>query len=150
MLFEPFEEELDLPTLLVQSRDGQGREREVVGQEAKALACLGVDESNPSQRIGVVEVGVEAGQQHGLVELHASFLVHWPRSAPLEGEILLGPCDEKGLTLVESMESREIQISAIDDVKGASFKGHQIQDLHFVCICRANVYKSGDVSPQVQ
>ena len=42
VLFDPFEEQLDLPAAFVQSRDRQGGQDRVVGQEDERLARLGV------------------------------------------------------------------------------------------------------------
>ena len=43
MLFDPFEEQLDLPALFVKCANSQRRKRHVVRQELQCLARLGVD-----------------------------------------------------------------------------------------------------------
>ena len=44
MLFDPLEEQLDPPSGLVEKRDCQGWEVEIVGQEGESLASFGVYE----------------------------------------------------------------------------------------------------------
>src|ERR1039458_4361697 len=44
VLLDPFEEQLHLPTALVEQGDGQGGEREVVGQKDQVLARLRVQD----------------------------------------------------------------------------------------------------------
>ena len=43
VLLDPFEEQLDLPAVLVKVGDGERREREVVGEKHESFARLGVD-----------------------------------------------------------------------------------------------------------
>jgi hypothetical protein len=42
VLFEPFEEQLDLPTCLIDFRDDDGLDLEVVGEEDQVLSGLGI------------------------------------------------------------------------------------------------------------
>jgi hypothetical protein len=46
MLFDPLEEQLDLPTALVDLGDSEGRQREFVGQEDESSVQFGVVESD--------------------------------------------------------------------------------------------------------
>ena len=42
VLLDPFEEQLDLPAILVDRRDGFGRQAEAIGEEDVVLAGLGI------------------------------------------------------------------------------------------------------------
>ena len=53
MLFDPFEEQLNLPPPLVKPRDRQRGQGEVVGQEHKPAIVLGVVIHDATQRVGV-------------------------------------------------------------------------------------------------
>jgi hypothetical protein len=57
VLLDPFEEQFDLPATLVQFGDGQCRQGEVVGQIDKEPTCLGVEEANTPQSVGVSPAG---------------------------------------------------------------------------------------------
>lgn len=52
MLLHPFEEKLHLPPIFVQSGNGQGRNREEVGEEHQRLARLGVVVADTAQVVG--------------------------------------------------------------------------------------------------
>ena len=54
MLFDPFEEQLDLPAALVERADRQRRQCRVVGQEDQRLARLGILEFDAPQMLGVI------------------------------------------------------------------------------------------------
>ena len=73
VLLDPFEEQFDLPTGLVNRRDGAGREFEVVGQEDIMLAGLAIPEADTTQQdrarfcLGAGKLdGLIAGQPLGL------------------------------------------------------------------------------------
>ena len=53
MLLDPLEEQLDLPAQTVELGDGEGGQREVVGEEDQSLAGLGVDEADQPQGVGI-------------------------------------------------------------------------------------------------
>ena len=66
MLLDPLEEQLDLPAQTVELGDGEGGQREVVGEKDQSLAGLGILEPDTSQRRGEALVRVEAGERDGL------------------------------------------------------------------------------------
>jgi hypothetical protein len=67
MLFDLFEEQLDLPTLPIKFGDGQGRQREVVGQKHQPLVGYGVAVlDSPQGRIELL-ARVKPGEHDGLV-----------------------------------------------------------------------------------
>ena len=65
MLLDPLEEQLDLPAQTVELGDGEGGQREVVGEKDQSLAGLGILEPDTSQRRGEALVQVEAGERDG-------------------------------------------------------------------------------------
>ena len=67
MLFDPFEEELNLPSTLVQLSNGQSREREVVGQERQPEIVLIVVKLDASKFLWVTLQRVEPGEGDGLI-----------------------------------------------------------------------------------
>ena len=53
MLFDPFEEDPDLPTVFEKQCNGQGWKNKVVGQEDESTIGFGVEITDSPQRIGV-------------------------------------------------------------------------------------------------
>ena len=95
MLFDPFEEQLDLPTALVDLGDGERRLGEIVGQEDQSVAVFFVVESDASELLGVIPFGVEAVEHGDLVALQPCGLVHGLRIEPMEVQVASGPGDEE-------------------------------------------------------
>jgi hypothetical protein len=60
MLLDPFEEQLDMPMVLVERADRGGRQGHLIGEEDQRLAGLGILEANAAQLRGIVLLGVEA------------------------------------------------------------------------------------------
>ena len=71
MLFDPFEEQLHLPTAFVKRGDGQRRQGRVVGQEHQRLAGLGVFETDTPQMLGIILGDIKSVQRDHLVADHA-------------------------------------------------------------------------------
>ena len=78
MLFDPFEEQLNLPTFMVQFRNGQRIfDREVVGKEVIDLARFKVFIHNKSERIRIFLDGVVTNKAYGLIGENSGVFVHW-------------------------------------------------------------------------
>ena len=60
MLFDPFEEEFDLPATFVEGADGRGWQDKVIGHEHECLARLVVFEADAAQVIGVISAAIAA------------------------------------------------------------------------------------------
>ena len=71
VLLDPFEENLDLPTTLVDLRDHECRQRRAVGNENETLACLSIDKTNATQFVGIGLQRIEAHELDGLVATQA-------------------------------------------------------------------------------
>ena len=67
MLFDPFEEQLDLPATAIQLRDGQWRQREVVGQENQLLVLFGVEVTIATQLVWVTLARIEIVERNSLI-----------------------------------------------------------------------------------
>ena len=132
MLFDPFEEQFDLPAAMIQLGNGQGRHGEVVGQENQRSAGLGITIADASQRIGIMALDVKAGGQHGLVKPQAGGFVHRTGVAAGAAKVFLGAGDEESSTLMETMKSGEVEITAIHEVERTGLPDQLIEDVHVV------------------
>lgn len=75
VLFDPLEEQLDLPATPIKVGNGARSQAEVVGDEHEALGALGIPIANAAKMSGMSLQRVEPGQRDGLVALHAAVLV---------------------------------------------------------------------------
>jgi len=58
MLFNPFEEQFDLPAASIQLSDGQCGHGEVVGQEDQGFAGNRIAIAHAAQRVGIIVLGI--------------------------------------------------------------------------------------------
>ena len=112
MLLDPFEEQLDLPSLPVQLRDQFRRQCKVVGQKRYSFAVL-VPDHDPPQRSRIVLARIKDGQGANLVAEHVGALaIHRLRIAALELGIFLGAGDEECLRLTDKHKSMVVASKA--------------------------------------
>lgn len=150
VLLDPFEEQFDLPALAVKIADQLGFEGEVVGQKADAFASL-VAHNNAAQRCRIVEAGVVPFEDASLIAQNRCVdSIHGMRIAPYELRIALGTGDEESLCLVNSKEPREIQITAIHQIKSCCFDGQLVQQVDLVGLAVGDPNEAGDSAVQVQ
>ncbi len=72
------------PAGLVKLRDGQGRERKVVGQKDQMLLCFGVDGVNASEDVWIILKWVEPSQADGLIGTESGGFVYCLRRHVIE------------------------------------------------------------------
>ena len=128
-LLDPFEEQFDLPSAPIQLRDGQRRHGEVVGQEDEGFARGGIAIANAAERVGIILLRRQAGQDHGLVEAQAGGFIHGPGVTAGATEVLSGACDEESAALMQPMPAGEVELAAIHDVKRTGFPGDLVKDV---------------------
>mgnify|MGYP001571770568 FL=1 len=117
MLFDPFEEKLNLPSALVQPSNGQSGKDEVVGQERQTDIVLIVVEHDAPKFLEVALRCVEPGEGDGLI-------------APQPG----GSDDEERAMLVQLIEPLEIDIRTVHDIERPGFKNELLQDVDLMDI----------------
>ena len=132
MLFDPFEEQFDLPATMIQLSDDQSRHGKIIGEKDQRFACLGVAIADASERVGIIALSIQTGQHHGLVEQQTGGFVHRARVTAGAAKVLLGAGDKERSALMKTMPAREVQIGAIHDVEGASFPDELVEDVHIV------------------
>ncbi len=150
MLFDPFEEQFDLPPAAVKLRDGQRGFLHVVGQEDQPFACVGIAISNPAQGVGIVLSRIKAGQNNRLIEAEPRGFVHRRGIASLELEVGLGAGNKKCRRSVNAMQATEVDIAAIHDVKSSGIESHVVEDVDVVNLAGSNNDKGREVSLQSQ
>src|SRR5271165_724881 len=71
VLLDPFEEQLHLPTALVEQCDGRGRERKIVCQKDQALVRLRIDVMDAAQFVRVMFDARRVAQPDDLITAHS-------------------------------------------------------------------------------
>ena len=67
VLFDPTEEQLDLPAELVKQSDGQGGKRKVVRQERQIAAIVPIVKTDAAEAIGICSLRIETAEDHRLI-----------------------------------------------------------------------------------
>jgi hypothetical protein len=96
------EEKLDLPALLIDLRDGQCGQGEVVGQKHQSLAGDGIEVAHTAQSIWIRRRRSDGCQDDGLVRVHSGAFVHRMRVAAFEQYVLFGGA-QAGFDVTEAL-----------------------------------------------
>lgn len=150
MLFEPFEEQFNLPAAAIQLGEGQSRDGEVVGQKDQHLAGLGIAVADAADWGGIIGLGLQSSGHHGLVKAQAGGFVHGPGVTAGTAEVFLGASDKESAGLMDPMESGEIEIATVHDVEGARLPDQLVEDIHVVNTARRDNDDGGKVALQCQ
>ena len=150
VLFDPFEEQFDLPTILVKRGDCQWWQYKIVGQEYEGLSCLGVFETNAAQILWVMLSGIKAVERHRLIADHSRTSVGALRVDSFGVHVCLGASDKERIGQIHCVESFEIQIPAIHDIKGAWLGRQEVEHVDFVHLAVADMDKRWDGATQIQ
>ena len=150
VLLDPFEEQFDLPAVLVECSDGQRGQDKIVGQEYERLATLDIFESNASQVLWVMLGGVKPVEQDRLIANNSGRSIDGCRINSPSIHIGFGPGHEESARLMQGIKTREIQVAAIHHIERTSFDWHEVQYVDFVHLAVADVDKRWDCALQVQ
>ena len=150
MLLDPFEEQFDFPAGLVEMRDRQCRQVEVVGEKHQSLIGCGVVEPHAPQGIGIDACGLIVAQDHGVVGEEAAFQRHGAGVAPVELHVLLATHDIEGRAKNEGVKPGEVEIAAVHDVERTGLRREFVEDVDVVPAGWANADKRRDRAAQVE
>lgn len=111
VLFDPFEEQFDLPTAFVYGCDRQGGQFEVIGEKDQPLDGFRIDMADTPKRFGIIMFSLPSAQADGLVASQSGGFIN---SSGLEHtEPGVAFCaDNKGcLCLLNAIQTCEIEIA---------------------------------------
>lgn len=132
VLFDPFEKGLDRLPVAVDIGNGQCWQIESIGQEHQELVGFGVSVRDATQAIRIGKLRFWRGQQDALVAAQPGRFVDLAPSDPGVAHIVLGPDDEGDLSLMQCLQSGEIEITAVDDHDGSRRPLNHVEDLDVV------------------
>ena len=105
MLFDPAEEQLDLPAGAVELRDEQGRQVKIVGEKDQAQVLLGVEIVDAPQGCGIATRTLASGQANGLIGTQPLGVIDPTPGASTVAHILLGTGDEESQRLRDPIQT---------------------------------------------
>ena len=161
MLLDPFEEQLDLPTVLVECSDHQWRQGRVVGQKHQRLAGLWIVETDTPlvaacafvlQMLGIVLRYVEAIQRDALIAHHTGRPVGLGRVHAPGVHAAFGAGHKESARLMQFVQPGKVQtgwpraIATIHHVKGTRFDGQDVEHVDIAHLAVAEGLASGHVN----
>jgi len=149
VLFDPLEEQFDLPSAFINVCDDLCRQIEVVGQEHQTLSSLGIEEADTPKLSWIVSFSFIGAQSNCLIAAKATGLIDWTGLAPTKSHISFCSNDKEGVRAFDPKESGEIQVSAIEDIDAPSFENHLIHEVDVMNRTVGNLYKHWDRASQV-
>ena len=153
VLLDPFEEQLDLPTLSVQRTNSQCGQRQVVGQEFLSLAGIFVEIGDAAQYVWVTFAIDRAIETHLMVADVASEGVDPLAPHDLALQVVLGAGDKKGAGRVQPIQSDKIDVGLVHDVVGSGLNQpllrQQVEHPNIVQLAIADMNKAWDRSAQI-
>ena len=150
VLLDPPEEQFDLPTGSIELCDGQGREKKIVGEENEAPAVVGIEVVDAPQGTGIKLSRFRSGQQNGLVGPESGGLVDRMGASPTELGILLGAGDEESEGLSELVETLEVYVAAIEQIKSARFQKQPVEEIDVVHLRSGHINIGRNAAAQIQ
>lgn len=129
ILLDPFEEEFDLPTTLINGSDGQGGQREIIREESQTLVRFGIEKGNAAKAVGVIPFALLGVQDYNLIASEAGGFINNAGITHGESGIGFAAYNEESVSLMDTKKTTEIQVSAIKNVDTSSFKYHAIQEV---------------------
>ncbi len=149
ILLDPFEKEFDLPSTLVDFRDRQRWQSEVVGQEHEPSVVLGVVEHDATQGVRVQPRRLRADQDNRLIASQSRRFVDPPAAPAGVVEAALCSRHEERQARREPMKTSKIDITPVHHVERARFDRQMVEDRHIVRFPIGNPHETGDVASQV-
>ncbi len=104
-----------------------GGKLEMIGQENERAVVGCVVKFDAAQFGGILVAGIDSRRAHGLVAAHAGGEVDGTRVKPRQFQASFGPDDKERTGLRDAIETGEIEVTAIHDIKCAPFKNELVE-----------------------
>jgi len=141
ILFDPFEEQFDLPPAFVILADLFGVAISDIGKQNNILIIFRVDQPNPPQGFRITMFRFGTRQSNNLVALQAGRAIDRRGGFSVEPQILFGSNDEEASRVVQMIQTLVIQVPAVHNVDASGHNWDHIQDVHIVGLAIGDVNK---------
>ena len=141
MLFEPFEEQFNLPSILIEIGHLKSRQRKVVGQKRELPGPLLIPKPHQTQVVRIVFSRIKSSQFNGRIRKDilgkSAFLFD-----RFELEALLCPDHEIGFDCIDFIQPLKVVISTVKHIVRALFIWDYIHSIHIVDGSRGDMEES--------
>ena len=100
--------------------------------------------------IGIALRRSDAGEANDLVAAHATGAIDGARGAQVELQVLFGAGDEKGASLREQIETSEVHITAVEQVKRSRFQQQFVEEVDIVDLPAGHINTGRNAAAHVQ
>ena len=138
VLLEPFEEQFDLPALLVNGRNGQCGQVQPIAQEHLIELRFLVEELDPSQWCRVGLLGLVSQQLDGLIGAYPCAGVDGMAVHGREFQIVFSPDNEAALALNQGIQTGKVDLAPVQHHYGARGQPQSVERFDH-CFGRAKV-----------
>lgn len=149
MLFDPLEEQLDLPAATIQLGDGSRWQVGIVGQEHQRFA-FGILDADAAQGRWITLCRVKDCQRADLIVNDAAGPIRFAGVTALEAQIRLGTDNEEAANLMQAMQLLEVEVGTIHHVEDSGLWHKHVEDVDLVPFAIADVDEARDVPAQVE
>ena len=154
VLLDPLEEQLYLPSLLVQCADGEGGQRQVVGQELERLALFRVEIDHATKDIWVAFARHRTAEPDMVIADQSGDRIDRFAGHQLALHVVFGAGDKEGACEVQPIQPGEVDVGFVHDVEGArldqALLAEQVEHPDIVHLAVADVNETGDCATQVE
>ena len=148
--FDPFEEEFDLPSRLVELGHGERWDLQVVGEEDEMLGGLCIEVAHSAQRMGEVGCCFEKRRRSNLIAENTLQAIPRHRVMTGKAKIALGPRDEEGARLNDTSKPSKVHVAAIHHIEGSRFEEQVVEPVN-ICIAGSTDVDAGrDRASQIE
>ena len=129
VLFDRLKEQLDLPAVLVDRRDGARTETTMIGNEDEGAACVLADRLDSTQQMRALLLGTCSGQADSLILDDVPVLRHGVLLDHLEQSIVLHTSDEIDTGIRPFGEQAVVVVAPVVDDDGVGREVHLVGGL---------------------
>ena len=150
MLFDPLEEQFDLPATAIEFGDRECRRSEIVGQEDQRLVGPRILEADATQWRVEILARIETGEHDRLIADQAGRAIDRMRVATLDAEIGFAAGNEEALCQVKARQSLEVEKPPVHDVERTRLGQQLVEDVDLVQLAIADVDEARDIAAQIE
>ena len=148
--FDPFEEEFDLPSRLVELGHGERWDLQVVGEEDEMLGGLCIEVAHSAQRMGEVGCCFEKRRRSNLIAENTLQAIPRHRVMTGKAKIALGPRDEEGARLNDTSKPSKVHVAAIHHIEGSRFEEQVVEQVKIGLAGSRDVDAGRDRASQIE
>lgn len=150
VLLDRFEEQLHLPAYRVELTDPECLEAQMVGDEHRVLAGIGIFEAAAVQWVRAALLGIEEGQGNRMVGDHRCAVVGLVPPQSFEVHTPFGTGLEERSSLSERWQALVLHVISIDYIEGASLGREVFENVDVMERAVADIQETQNIAAQVE